>query len=402
MTNRQRQKSLTWAKEKKNWTVAQRSKVFSDETFLVRYQICLQTLMKVKLYFAPVIQAGMEAEKAAECAGKLFIFHSSLPTAEAPGKLKNRDDRRVINTDKEKFLQFQMISPDSSIRTVLERRYEWRLQHQMQGTALISSAVSCTLRVVPRHGRTSQIDDLTVCTALCQITDLTYSTAGFTEPALSRLCEATSLPAGPGSAAILDPGLEQAGRETLFLPQCNAYESLAKDCVANGCCVDLFLFPNQYIDVASMGLVTMLTGGTLYKYNNFQVHSDGQQFIYDLGKDIEKRIGFDAIMRVRTSTGFRPTDFFGAVCMNNTTDIEMAAVDADKAVTVEFKHDDKLSEDAGALIQHLRDRGPGRSVLESPVSGDVREAPRETVDLNAQGVGLSWDGLESCKHLVRV
>ncbi|XP_069599852.1 protein transport protein Sec24D isoform X1 [Ranitomeya imitator] len=190
--------------------------------------------------FAPVIQAGMEALKAAECAGKLFIFHSSLPTAEAPGKLKNRDDRRVINTDKEK---------------------------------------------------------------------------------------------------------------TLFLPQCNAYESLAKDCVANGCCVDLFLFPNQYIDVASMGLVTMLTGGTLYKYNNFQVHSDGQQFIYDLGKDIEKRIGFDAIMRVRTSTGFRPTDFFGAVCMNNTTDIEMAAVDADKAVTVEFKHDDKLSEDAGALIQ---------------------------------------------------
>lgn len=190
--------------------------------------------------FAPVIQAGMEALKAAECAGKLFIFHSSLPTAEAPGKLKNRDDKRLINTDKEK---------------------------------------------------------------------------------------------------------------TLFLPQSNLYESLAKDCVASGCCVDLFLFPNQYIDVASMGLVTMLTGGTLYKYNQFQVHTDGQQFINDLQKDIEKRIGFDAIMRVRTSTGFRATDFFGAIYMNNTTDVEMAAVDSDKAVTVEFKHDDKLSEDVGALVQ---------------------------------------------------
>ncbi|CAH2300684.1 transport Sec24D [Pelobates cultripes] len=189
---------------------------------------------------APVIQAGMEALKAAECAGKLFIFHSSLPTAEAPGKLKNRDDRKVVNTDKEK---------------------------------------------------------------------------------------------------------------TLFLPQSNVYEHLAKDCVATGCCVDLFLFPNQYADLASMGVVTMLTGGTLYKYNNFQVHTDGQQFITDLKKDIEKQIGFDAIMRVRTSTGFRATEFFGAVFMNNTTDIEMAAVDCDKAVTVEFKHDDKLSEDTGALIQ---------------------------------------------------
>lgn len=49
--------------------------------------------------------------------------------------------------------------------------------------------------------------------------------------------------------------------------------------------------------------------------------------------------------------GFRATDFFGGVCMNNTTDVEMAAIDCDKAVTVEFKHDDRLSEDSGALIQ---------------------------------------------------
>ncbi|XP_006112671.2 protein transport protein Sec24D [Pelodiscus sinensis] len=203
--------------------------------------------------FAPVIQAGMEALKAAECAGKLFIFHSSLPTAEAPGKLKNRDDKKLVNTDKEKIL---------------------------------------------------------------------------------------------------------------FQPQVNFYESLARDCVANGCCVNLFLFPNQYVDVASMGLVTMYTGGTLYKYNNFQVHSDGPQFLSDLRKDIEKRTGFDAIMRVRTSTGFRATDFFGAIYMNNTTDVEMAAIDCDKAITVEFKHDDKLNEDTGALIQF--------AVLYTSISGQRR------------------------------
>ncbi|XP_054998055.1 protein transport protein Sec24D isoform X1 [Sorex araneus] len=190
--------------------------------------------------FAPVVQAGMEALKAADCPGKLFIFHSSLPTAEAPGKLKNRDDRKLVNTDKEK---------------------------------------------------------------------------------------------------------------TLFQPQSNVYESLAKECVATGCCVTLFLFPSQYADVASLGLVPQLTGGTLYKYNNFQLQLDSQQFLNDLRNDIEKKIGFDAIMRVRTSTGFRATDFFGGIFMNNTTDVEMAAIDCDKAVTVEFKHDDKLGEDSGALIQ---------------------------------------------------
>ncbi|XP_030017999.1 protein transport protein Sec24D isoform X2 [Sphaeramia orbicularis] len=190
--------------------------------------------------FAPVIQAGVEALKAAECSGKLFIFQSSMPTAEAPGKLKNRDDKKLINTDKEK---------------------------------------------------------------------------------------------------------------TLFQPQKGVYEQLVKDCVASGCCVDLFLFPSQYVDLATMANVPCHTGGSVYKYNNFQVETDGEHFLRDLRKDIQKNIGFDAIMRVRTSTGFRATEFFGGIYMNNTTDIEMAAVDCDKAVTVEFKHDDALSEETGAMMQ---------------------------------------------------
>ncbi|KAM6265860.1 protein transport protein Sec24C isoform 3-T3 [Porphyrio hochstetteri] len=190
--------------------------------------------------FAPVIQAGLEALKAAECAGKLFIFHTSLPIAEAPGKLKNRDDRKLINTDKEK---------------------------------------------------------------------------------------------------------------TLFQPQTSFYNNLAKDCVAQGCCVDLFLFPNQYLDVATLGVVTYQTGGSIYKYAYFQLETDQDRFLNDLRRDVQKEVGFDAVMRVRTSTGIRATDFFGAFYMSNTTDVEMAGLDCDKTITVEFKHDDKLSEDNGALLQ---------------------------------------------------
>lgn len=51
------------------------------------------------------------------------------------------------------------------------------------------------------------------------------------------------------------------------------------------------------------------------------------------------------------SLGIRATDFFGAFYMSNTTDVEMAGLDCDKTITVEFKHDDKLSEDSGALLQ---------------------------------------------------
>ncbi|KAJ0060435.1 hypothetical protein NL108_011530, partial [Boleophthalmus pectinirostris] len=190
--------------------------------------------------FGPVIQAGLEALKAADCAGKLFIFHTSLPIAEAPGKLKNREDKKLVGTDKEK---------------------------------------------------------------------------------------------------------------SLFQPQISFYNSLAKDCVAQGCSVDLFLFPNQYVDLATLAVVPVSTGGSVYKYTYFQAQSDQERFLNDLRRDVQKLVGFDAVMRVRTSTGIRATDFFGSFFMSNTTDVELAGLDCDKAITVEFKHDDKLSEDTGALMQ---------------------------------------------------
>ncbi|XP_052334187.1 protein transport protein Sec24C-like isoform X5 [Oncorhynchus keta] len=190
--------------------------------------------------FGPVIQAGLEALKAADCAGKLFVFHSTLPIAEAPGKLKNREDKKLVGTDKEK---------------------------------------------------------------------------------------------------------------SLFQPQSGFYSNLAKECVAQGCCVDLFLFPNQYVDVATLGVVPVSTGGSVYKYTYFQAETDRERFLNDLRRDVQKPMGFDAVMRVRTSTGIRATDFFGSFFMSNTTDVELAGLDCDKTVTVEFRHDDKLSEDTGALMQ---------------------------------------------------
>eukprot|EP00058_Branchiostoma_floridae_P016439 XP_002601927.1 hypothetical protein BRAFLDRAFT_59653 [Branchiostoma floridae] len=208
---------------------------------------------ETEICLGPVVQAGLEALKAADCAGKLFVFQTSLPLAEAPGKLKNRDDRKLLGTDKEK---------------------------------------------------------------------------------------------------------------TLFQPQTSFYQTLGKECVAQGCCVDIFLFPNQYVDVATVSEVCKLTGGQLYKYNFFTAVNDGERFIQDLTQDIQRPIVFDAIMRVRTSTGFRPVDFLGNFYMSNTTDVELAAMDCDKAVAVDFKHDDKLSEELGAYIQC--------AVLYTSVSGQRR------------------------------
>lgn len=201
----------------------------------------------------PVIQAGLDALKSSDRCGRLYIFHTSLPTAEAPGKLKNRDDRKLLGTEKEK---------------------------------------------------------------------------------------------------------------TILTPQTPFYSKLGQECVAAGCSVDLFLFPNSYCDVASMADVARMTSGNLYKYSYFQADIDGDRFIEDLRSNVQRPMAFDAILRVRTSTGIRPVDFYGNFYMSNTTDVEMAAVDSEQSIAVEIKHDDKLSEAEGAYVQV--------AVLYTSVSGQRR------------------------------
>lgn len=188
----------------------------------------------------PAIQAGLEALKASECAGKLLVFCSSLPIAEAPGKLKNRDDRKLLGTEKEK---------------------------------------------------------------------------------------------------------------TILVPQCTTYNNLGQECVQAGCCVDLFVFNNAYIDVATIGQVSRLTGGEIYKYTYFQADIDGQRLIEDIIKNVSRPTAFDTVMRVRTSTGVRPTDFYGHFFMSNTTDMEIAGMDSSKSIAIEIKHDDKLPPGENVYIQ---------------------------------------------------
>merc|ERR1719385_432757 len=137
----------------------------------------------------------------------------------------------------------------------------------------------------------------------------------------------------------------------VLAPQTKFYNDLGQECVSVGCSVDLFLFNNAYIDIATLSQVCRLTGGQVYKYTYFQADLDGERFISDLAHNIERPIVFDAIMRVRTSTGVRPTDFYGSFFMANTTDMQLASLNSDFALACEIKHDDKITDEEGVYIQ---------------------------------------------------
>lgn len=210
------------------------------ESFLSQLPETFAANRTTQVILEPVIRAGVEAVNAAACNGRLFVFHSSLPTAQAPGLLKNRVDSKILGTDKEK---------------------------------------------------------------------------------------------------------------TLLSPVSSSYQKLAEECVKVGVSVELFLFPSSYCDTATLSHFVSTTGGELHYYKNYQTSRDGDQLLDDLKHSVSRNTAFDAVMRVRASTGLRPTGFYGAFYMSNTTDIELGNIDSDKAIAVEIKHDDKLKEEDIAFFQ---------------------------------------------------
>lgn len=165
----------------------------------------------------------------------------------------------------------------------------------------------------------------------------------------------SSLPGGGGQGSLKmreDRKLLGTEKEKgVLTPQTTYYNSLGQDLVAVGGSVDLYLFNDSYVDLATIGQVPRLTGGQVYKYAFFQSNRDGTRLLEDLKLNVGRNIGFDAVMRVRTSQGVRPVEFFGHFFMSNTTDVELASVDSSKAIAVEIKHDDKITDEDGVYIQ---------------------------------------------------
>nr|XP_053631901.1 protein transport protein Sec24C-like [Cherax quadricarinatus] len=165
----------------------------------------------------------------------------------------------------------------------------------------------------------------------------------------------SSLPVGSGASSLKmreDRKLLGTEKEkTVLNPQTTYYNNLGQDLVAAGCSVDLYIFNDSYVDLATIGQVARLTGGQCYKYTFFQSNKDGPRFLNDLKLNIGRNIAFDAVMRIRTSQGVRPVEFYGHFFMSNTTDVELASIDSSKAIAIEVKHDDKLTEEDGVYIQ---------------------------------------------------
>ncbi|XP_044499274.1 protein transport protein Sec24-like At4g32640 isoform X2 [Mangifera indica] len=137
----------------------------------------------------------------------------------------------------------------------------------------------------------------------------------------------------------------------LLQPADKTLKAMAIEFAEYQVCVDVFLTTQTYVDIASISVIPRTTGGQVYYYYPFSALADPAKLYNDLRWNITRPQGFEAVMRVRCSQGIQVQDYYGNFCKRIPTDIDLPAIDCNKAIMVTLKHDDKLQDGSECAFQ---------------------------------------------------
>ncbi|KAK4498033.1 hypothetical protein PRZ48_010689 [Zasmidium cellare] len=139
---------------------------------------------------------------------------------------------------------------------------------------------------------------------------------------------------------------------SLLQTQNSFFKSFAVECSKTQVSIDMFLFSAQYQDVASLSNLPRYTGGQTYFYPawNAARTEDAIKFATEFSDYLSSEIGLEAVLRVRTTTGLRPSAFYGNF-FNRSSDLcAFPAMPRDQAYVVEIAIDESITK-AFACLQ---------------------------------------------------
>nr|NVI78008.1 Sec24AB ortholog [Cucujiformia] len=124
-----------------------------------------------------------------------------------------------------------------------------------------------------------------------------------------------SLPnVGPGALTAREDPNQRASVEVQNLKPANDfYKRLALDCSSQQIAVDLFILNSQYVDIATISGISRFSGGCIHHFPLFKY---GRPIVTEkletsLRRYITRKIGFEAVMRIRCTRGMSIHTFHG-------------------------------------------------------------------------------------------
>lgn len=152
---------------------------------------------------------------------------------------------------------------------------------------------------------------------------------------------------GPGGLQSREDPNARSSKEVAHLnPATDFYKRIALDCSGAQVAVDLFLLSSQYCDLATLSGMSKFSAGTVYHIPLFRAQRPWQteQLTKMFTRYLTRKIGFEAVMRVRCTRGLSIHTFHGNFFVRSTDLLSLPNVSPDAGFGMQLTIDESLSD----------------------------------------------------------
>ncbi|KFB46918.1 AGAP005263-PA-like protein [Anopheles sinensis] len=152
---------------------------------------------------------------------------------------------------------------------------------------------------------------------------------------------------GPGALQSREDPNNRSSKEVAHLgPATDFYKRLALECSGHQIAVDLFLLNSQYCDLATISGISKFSGGCMH---HIPLYNESKpQLVKTLRKSLERyltrKIGFEAVMRVRCTRGLAIHTFHGNFFVRSTDLLSLPNVNPDAGFGMQITYEESLAE----------------------------------------------------------
>lgn len=157
-----------------------------------------------------------------------------------------------------------------------------------------------------------------------------------------------SLPTiGPGAlTAREDPSLHASADVQHLNPANDFYKRLALECSGQQIAVDLFILNCQYVDLATISGISRFSGGCMHHIPLFKAerHMQNDALEKMFRRYLTRKIGFEAVMRIRCTRGLTIHTFHGNFFVRSTDLLSLPNINPDAGFGMQVTIEESLSD----------------------------------------------------------
>ncbi|KAJ8911346.1 hypothetical protein NQ315_014190 [Exocentrus adspersus] len=152
---------------------------------------------------------------------------------------------------------------------------------------------------------------------------------------------------GPGALTVReDPSQRTSAEVSQLNPANDFYKRLALECSGQQIAVDLFIINSTYVDIATISGISRFSGGCIHHFPLYKMTKilDQELFEKSFRRYLLRKIGFEAVMRIRCTRGLSVHTFHGNFFVRSTDLLSLPNINPDAGFGMQVAIEESLSD----------------------------------------------------------